>query len=124
MTRGHEWRLFAISVLAVLLLTLLRLPPLLAPLKPFWAGMLLIYCALEMPRVAHLGVAFGLGLLLQGKQIRKMVSSYVGENKEFERQFLSGELEVELCPQGSVIIGHRAHVHDLGACGGERGVGQ
>src|SRR6185369_9360627 len=42
---------------------------------------------------------FGLGLLLQNKQIRKMVSSYVGENKEFERQYLSGELEVELVPQ-------------------------
>jgi 3-oxoacid CoA-transferase subunit A len=45
---------------------------------------------------------FGLGLLLAKKQIRKMVSSYVGENKEFERQFLSGELEVELCPQGTL----------------------
>ena len=45
---------------------------------------------------------FGLGLLLAGKQIRKKVSSYVGENKEFERQFLSGELEVELCPQGTL----------------------
>ncbi|HJL19061.1 MAG TPA: CoA transferase subunit A [Sandaracinaceae bacterium LLY-WYZ-13_1] len=45
---------------------------------------------------------FGLGLLLEGKQIEKMVSSYVGENKEFERQFLSGELEVELCPQGTL----------------------
>ena len=45
---------------------------------------------------------FGLGLLLAQKQIRKMVSSYVGENKEFERQFLSGELEVELCPQGTL----------------------
>ncbi|MEY3420392.1 MAG: 3-oxoacid CoA-transferase subunit family protein AtoD, partial [Bacteroidota bacterium] len=39
---------------------------------------------------------FGLGLLLQGKQIKKMISSYVGENEEFERQMLSGELEVEL----------------------------
>lgn len=64
MTRGHEWRLFAIATLFVLLLTLLRLPPMLAALKPFWAGLLLIYCALEMPRVAHLGIAFGLGLLL------------------------------------------------------------
>jgi len=45
---------------------------------------------------------FGLGLLLQTRQIRKMVSSYVGENKEFERQFLSGELEVELSPQGTL----------------------
>src|ERR1041384_419522 len=43
---------------------------------------------------------FGIGLLLQRKQVRKMVSSYVGENAEFERQLLSGELEVELIPQG------------------------
>lgn len=42
---------------------------------------------------------FGLGLLLKTKQIRRMVSSYVGENAEFERQYLSGELEVELTPQ-------------------------
>lgn len=42
---------------------------------------------------------FGLGLLLQTKQIKRMVSSYVGENAEFERQYLSGELEVELTPQ-------------------------
>ena len=45
---------------------------------------------------------FGLGLLLQKKQIKKMVSSYVGENDEFERQMLSGELEVDLIPQGSL----------------------
>ncbi len=45
---------------------------------------------------------FGLGLLLQGKQIKKMISSYVGENDEFERQMLSGELEVELIPQGTL----------------------
>jgi len=45
---------------------------------------------------------FGLGLLLQKKQIKKMVSSYVGENQEFERQMLSGELEVDLIPQGSL----------------------
>ena len=44
---------------------------------------------------------FGLGLLLHGKQIKKMVSSYVGENDEFERQMLSGELDVELIPQGT-----------------------
>ena len=44
---------------------------------------------------------FGLGKLLQTRQIRKMISTYVGENKEFERQFLSGELEVELVPQGT-----------------------
>ena len=42
---------------------------------------------------------FGLGLLLQKQQIKRMISSYVGENKEFERQYLSGELEVELTPQ-------------------------
>ncbi len=47
---------------------------------------------------------FGLGLLLQGKQIKKMISSYVGENDEFERQMLSGELEVELIPQGTLAI--------------------
>jgi 3-oxoacid CoA-transferase subunit A len=45
---------------------------------------------------------FGLGLLLQNKQVRKMISSYVGENDEFERQMLSGELEVDLIPQGSL----------------------
>ena len=51
---------------------------------------------------------FGLGLLLATRQIRKMVSSYVGENKEFERQYLSGELEVELCPQGTLAERIRA----------------
>lgn len=51
---------------------------------------------------------FGLGLLLQKKQIRKMVSSYVGENDEFERQMLSGELEVELTPQGTLAEKCRA----------------
>ncbi len=51
---------------------------------------------------------FGLGILLQGKQIRKMVSSYVGENAEFERQFLAGELEVELTPQGTLAEKMRA----------------
>jgi 3-oxoacid CoA-transferase subunit A len=45
---------------------------------------------------------FGLGLLLQQKQVKKMISSYVGENAEFERQMLSGELEVELSPQGTL----------------------
>ena len=45
---------------------------------------------------------FGLGLLLQTKQIKKMISSYVGENEEFERQMLNGELEVELIPQGTL----------------------
>ncbi|HKD10624.1 MAG TPA: CoA transferase subunit A [Thermoanaerobaculia bacterium] len=51
---------------------------------------------------------WGLGLLLQTRQIRKMVSSYVGENAEFERQFLSGELEVELVPQGTLAERMRA----------------
>jgi 3-oxoacid CoA-transferase subunit A len=51
---------------------------------------------------------WGLGLLLQTKQIRKMVSSYVGENAEFERQFLSGELEVEFAPQGTLAERMRA----------------
>lgn len=51
---------------------------------------------------------FGLGYLLQGKQIKKMISSYVGENDEFERQMLSGELEVELTPQGTLAEKCRA----------------
>jgi 3-oxoacid CoA-transferase subunit A len=51
---------------------------------------------------------YGLGLLLQHKQIRKMISSYVGENDEFERQMLSGELEVDLIPQGSLAERCRA----------------
>ena len=51
---------------------------------------------------------FGLGLLLQGHQIKKMISSYVGENDEFERQMLSGELEVDLIPQGSLAERCRA----------------
>jgi 3-oxoacid CoA-transferase subunit A len=51
---------------------------------------------------------FGLGLLLQTRQIRKMISSYVGENGEFERQYLSGELEVEFCPQGTLAERMRA----------------
>src|SRR3982751_5558298 len=45
---------------------------------------------------------FGLGLLLKGRQIKKMIASYVGENAEFERQLLSGELEVDLIPQGTL----------------------
>jgi 3-oxoacid CoA-transferase subunit A len=51
---------------------------------------------------------FGLGILLQNKQIHKMISSYVGENSEFERQLLSGELEVELIPQGTLAERCRA----------------
>ena len=51
---------------------------------------------------------FGLGFLLQGRQIKKMISSYVGENDEFERQMLSGELDVELIPQGTLAERCRA----------------
>ena len=51
---------------------------------------------------------WGLGLLLQNRQIKKMIASYVGENKEFERQYLSGELEVELVPQGTLAERCRA----------------
>ena len=51
---------------------------------------------------------WGLGLLLQTRQIRKMISSYVGENKEFERQYLSGELELEFTPQGTLAERMRA----------------
>jgi 3-oxoacid CoA-transferase subunit A len=51
---------------------------------------------------------WGLGLLLHTRQIRKMIASYVGENSEFERQFLSGDLEVEFCPQGTLAERMRA----------------
>src|SRR4029079_4522574 len=51
---------------------------------------------------------WGLGILLADRRIRKMVSSYVGENQEFERQFLSGELEVDLVPQGTLAERMRA----------------
>lgn len=51
---------------------------------------------------------FGLGKLLTGHQVKRMVSSYVGENKEFERQYLSGELEIEFCPQGTLAERMRA----------------
>jgi 3-oxoacid CoA-transferase subunit A len=50
----------------------------------------------------------GIGMLLRTKQVKKMISSYVGENKEFERQYLSGELEVEFCPQGTLAERMRA----------------
>jgi 3-oxoacid CoA-transferase subunit A len=51
---------------------------------------------------------WGLGLLLESRQVKKMISSYVGENVEFERQFLAGELEVEFCPQGTLAERMRA----------------
>ncbi|MBJ7380438.1 MAG: CoA transferase subunit A [Polynucleobacter sp.] len=55
---------------------------------------------------------FGLGLLLESRQVKKMIASYVGENKEFERQFLAGELELEFTPQGTLAERLRA-----GGCG-------
>src|ERR1700693_5171023 len=66
---------------------------------------------------------WGLGLLLKTRQIRKMVSSYVGENKEFERQFLSGELEVELVPQGTLAERLRAGGSGIPAFQTPAGVG-
>lgn len=66
---------------------------------------------------------FGLGLLLQQKQIKKMISSYVGENKTFERQFLSGELEVELVPQGTLAERIRAGGAGIGGFFTPAGVG-
>src|SRR5262245_62831488 len=58
---------------------------------------------------------FGIGVLLRARQVRKMVSTYVGENKEFERQFLSGELDVELVPQGTFAERIRAGGAGIGA---------
>lgn len=66
---------------------------------------------------------WGLGLLLQTRQIRKMISSYVGENATFERQFLSGELEVELCPQGTFSERIRAGGAGIGGFYTPTGVG-
>lgn len=66
---------------------------------------------------------FGSGVLLQTRQIRKMVSSYVGENKEFERQFLHGELEVELVPQGTLAERIRAGGAGIAAFFTPTGVG-
>jgi 3-oxoacid CoA-transferase subunit A len=66
---------------------------------------------------------FGLGVLLANRQIRKMISSYVGENKEFERQFLSGELEVELSPQGTLAERLRAGGAGIAAFYTPTGVG-
>ncbi len=58
---------------------------------------------------------FGIGILLQSRQVRKMVATYVGENKEFERQFLTGELDVELMPQGTFAERIRAGGAGIGA---------
>ncbi|PWB16159.1 succinyl-CoA--3-ketoacid-CoA transferase [Acinetobacter sp. AM] len=66
---------------------------------------------------------FGLGKLLQTKQIKKMISSYVGENKEFERQYLNGELEVELTPQGTLAEKLRAGGAGIPAFFTKTGVG-
>jgi len=65
----------------------------------------------------------GLGILLKAKQVKRMVSSYVGENKEFERQYLSGELEVELNPQGTLAERIRAGGCGLGGFYTPTGVG-
>lgn len=66
---------------------------------------------------------WGLGLLLRTRQVRKMISSYVGENKEFERQFISGELEVELVPQGTLAERIRAGGAGIPAFYTQTGVG-
>jgi len=65
----------------------------------------------------------GLGVLLQARQVRRMVASYVGENKEFERQYLSGELEVELVPQGTLAERCRAGAAGIGGFYTPTGVG-
>jgi 3-oxoacid CoA-transferase subunit A len=65
----------------------------------------------------------GLGVLLKARQIRRMVASYVGENKEFERQYLSGELEVELVPQGTLAERIRAGGAGIGGFYTATGVG-
>ena len=66
---------------------------------------------------------FGIGLMLQQKQVKKMISSYVGENAEFERQLLSGELEVELIPQGTLATRCMASGYGLPAIYTPAGVG-
>ena len=66
---------------------------------------------------------FGIGLMLQKKQVKKMISSYVGENAEFERQLLSGELEVELIPQGTLATRCMATGYGMPAIYTPAGVG-
>lgn len=66
---------------------------------------------------------FGIGLMLQNKQVKKMISSYVGENEEFERQLLSGELEVELIPQGTLATRCMATGYGMPAIFTPAGVG-
>src|SRR3569833_2284471 len=65
----------------------------------------------------------GLGKLLRTRQVKKMISSYVGENKEFERQYLAGELEVEFCPQGTLAERRRAGGAGIPGCYTRTGVG-
>src|SRR5436190_21976741 len=66
---------------------------------------------------------FGIGLMLQHKQVKKMIASYVGENAEFERQLLSGELEVELIPQGTLATRCMAAGYGMPAIFTPAGVG-
>src|SRR5690606_26260571 len=66
---------------------------------------------------------FGIGLLLQTRQVKKMISSYVGENAEFERQLLSGELEVDLIPQGTLATRCMASGYGMPAVFTPAGVG-
>jgi 3-oxoacid CoA-transferase subunit A len=66
---------------------------------------------------------FGIGLMLRQKQVKKMISSYVGENAEFERQLLSGELEVELIPQGTLATRCMAAGYGMPALYTSAGVG-
>lgn len=66
---------------------------------------------------------FGIGILLKGKQVKKMIASYVGENEEFERQLLSGELEVELIPQGTLATRCMAAGYGMPAIFTPAGVG-
>jgi 3-oxoacid CoA-transferase subunit A len=68
-------------------------------------------------------MAFGLGKLLETRQIKKMISSYVGENKEFERQYLAGELELEFTPQGTLAEKLRAGGAGIPAFFTKTGVG-
>ena len=66
---------------------------------------------------------FGLGILLASRQVRKMIASYVGENKEFERQYLAGELELEFTPQGTLAEKMRAGGSGIPAFFTRTGVG-
>ena len=66
---------------------------------------------------------FGLGILLQTRQVKKMIASYVGENKEFERQYLAGELELEFTPQGTLAEKLRAGGSGIPAFFTKTGVG-